>query len=323
MKKMFLYLMLMLVACADGVHAATTMSGVGVSTTGYVKADSTGYVGGTMGVGVPSPATKLDVSGTLRFSNGGEACDTVRKGAIKYVSNDFYVCRNGTAWESLTSITASSAGGMTSTLTDSRVAGDTASTSTSDTFTNVNLGTASAGRYVLVVVGGSWVNAGSAFTVSTLTIGGVAAKKLYDVGRAHRGISFWLLRVPTGTTADIALTYVSLTNFRSIAVYSVTGIQQGLMASGEATLSGVTHSLSIAPTNSNSIAFYGAVCGGVQQTNMSWGNATKDFDQVNATSVYYAFSYARTPLTYFDTYTATQSWNSACTYTTMAGISLM
>jgi hypothetical protein len=56
-----------------------------------------------------APSTTLHVSGTIRMADGGESCDADRKGAIRYNSNEFYVCRNGTAWESLTSIAQSAA----------------------------------------------------------------------------------------------------------------------------------------------------------------------------------------------------------------------
>lgn len=50
---------------------------------------------------VGQPNTSLDISGTLRISDGGENCDSLRVGAIRYVSGDFEFCRNGTAWEAL------------------------------------------------------------------------------------------------------------------------------------------------------------------------------------------------------------------------------
>ncbi len=54
-------------------------------------------------------ATALDVSGTLRIANGGEACDASRTGAIRYSGADFQFCRNGTSWESLAAVADSSA----------------------------------------------------------------------------------------------------------------------------------------------------------------------------------------------------------------------
>ncbi len=57
--------------------------------------------------GMTTPSTTLHISGTLRLANGGEACDANRTGAIRYTSGEFSFCRNGTAWEALSSIGAS------------------------------------------------------------------------------------------------------------------------------------------------------------------------------------------------------------------------
>lgn len=66
--------------------------------------------GNTGGVVIGSSSTTapaaLFVSGTVRLGNGGEACDANRTGAIRYTAGDFSVCRNGTAWETLTAIAA-------------------------------------------------------------------------------------------------------------------------------------------------------------------------------------------------------------------------
>ena len=60
-----------------------------------------------IGMGITSPTVRLDVSGSIRLANEGSAsCDSSRTGAIKYQSGDFHLCRNGTSWESLASITA-------------------------------------------------------------------------------------------------------------------------------------------------------------------------------------------------------------------------
>lgn len=64
---------------------------------------------GQVGVGVSQPSNSLQVRGSIRMSSEASAtlqtCDTNRTGAIKYQSGDFHYCRNGSNWESLTSLT--------------------------------------------------------------------------------------------------------------------------------------------------------------------------------------------------------------------------
>jgi hypothetical protein len=55
-----------------------------------------------------SPQTLVDVSGTLRLANGGEACDANRTGAIRYTGGDFSFCRNGSSWETLAAVASAS-----------------------------------------------------------------------------------------------------------------------------------------------------------------------------------------------------------------------
>ena len=70
--------------------------------------------GGNVGIaGIDIPSSTLHVGGAIRLkwetSTTLNTCDADRTGAIKYQSGDFYYCRNGTGWESLTSLTNSSA----------------------------------------------------------------------------------------------------------------------------------------------------------------------------------------------------------------------
>lgn len=59
-----------------------------------------------VGRGATTPSSTLHVSGTIRMASGGEACDADRTGAIRFTGGDFSVCRNGSAWETLTAIAA-------------------------------------------------------------------------------------------------------------------------------------------------------------------------------------------------------------------------
>lgn len=69
---------------------------------GLVIDRSSGWTG--INIGETTPSSTFHVSGTLRIASGGEACDANRTGAIRYTAGDFSVCRNGSAWETLTAI---------------------------------------------------------------------------------------------------------------------------------------------------------------------------------------------------------------------------
>ncbi|RYG58176.1 MAG: hypothetical protein EON60_13675, partial [Alphaproteobacteria bacterium] len=67
---------------------------------------------GLMGISLPNvePSATIHIRGSIRLGTETSAtlnvCNTNRTGAIKYESGDFFYCRNGTAWESLTSLTS-------------------------------------------------------------------------------------------------------------------------------------------------------------------------------------------------------------------------
>jgi hypothetical protein len=56
---------------------------------------------GAVGIGSVTPMTRLDVAGTLRVANGGEACTlAVNGGMIRYTGGNLQFC-NGSAWQTL------------------------------------------------------------------------------------------------------------------------------------------------------------------------------------------------------------------------------
>lgn len=101
-----------------------------------------------------------------------------------------------------------------------------AANQTTYTFTATSIGTASADRRVIVAFGASDGTAGK--TDSTVTIGGITATKLvgaYYVGTTTRMAAMYMASVPTGTTADIVVTYSGQMSRMGMSVFSATGVQ--------------------------------------------------------------------------------------------------
>lgn len=58
-----------------------------------------GYIEDELGIGRESPVVALDLNGTLRFGNGGETCQAITEGAVRYNSTtkNLELC-DGTSW---------------------------------------------------------------------------------------------------------------------------------------------------------------------------------------------------------------------------------
>jgi hypothetical protein len=68
---------------------------------------------GATGIANSSPATKLDVAGTVKVADGGETCSSTVKGGIRYTSANVLQYCNSTAWQTLSSGGSTSAAGST------------------------------------------------------------------------------------------------------------------------------------------------------------------------------------------------------------------
>jgi hypothetical protein len=141
---------------------------------------------------------------------------------------------------------------------------------TAFTFTSKSIGTAAANRKVVIVVGGN----ADLRTVSTLTVGGISASLVKRQQNADGTSEIWQADVPTGTTANVVVTWSGPQNTCGIGSYSL----YGAAAAASATASNTSNPLS---TTINIPA--GGVCiGTVQQyggsQTWSWSGLTEDFD---------------------------------------------
>ncbi len=94
---------------------------------------------------------------------------------------------------------------------------------TTYTFSGLAIGAASANRKVLVSI---WTRSGvgTPATVSTVTIGGVAATVLKSGPlNTFQNLAFAIADVPTGTTGDVVVTFGSGVTSCAVAVYRLIG----------------------------------------------------------------------------------------------------
>lgn len=99
---------------------------------------------------------------------------------------------------------------------------------TTYTFLGVAIGTATDDRLVLVNVNGSHASA-SGRTVSSVTVGGIAAERLAGAQGASGGTiraEIWAAPVPTGTSATIAIEWSGQMESCTIATFAAAGLNQ-------------------------------------------------------------------------------------------------
>lgn len=121
-------------------------------------------------------------------------------------------------------------------------------TASTFTFTPFPLGTAAANRKVII-----GVVYNSATAVNSVTVGGTSATQIASNGAC----SFWVLDVPTGTTATIVVTMASAIVGCAIAGWAAYGLRTSTaVGSGSATATATVHTL-------DATAFQGGVVVGV------------------------------------------------------------
>lgn len=120
------------------------------------------YFAANVGIGVPSPLMKLDVSGGIKVGNDATSCTGAISGSIRYNASTMEYC-NGSAWSSLGGggISGSGASGYISRFTASSTI---ASSSLWDTGTKVGIGTVAPQEHF---VAHSTNGTGTSLTVST------------------------------------------------------------------------------------------------------------------------------------------------------------
>ena len=183
-----------------------------------------------------------------------------------------------------------------------------AGTGATVTFTSKSIGTAQTGRRIVVAAGGP--GSGSAVTITGVTCGGVAMTQLVQNNTSGGGgfqtASLWILEVPTGTTADIVVSWSGSSSRCYLGVWAVYGLES------EAARSTVT-SGSDPHTGSITVPGGGVVIGtaaGGAGSSMSytWTGVTEDFDATVA-AVTLAYTGASAAFNAASTFTITANPN--------------
>lgn len=138
---------------------------------------------------------------------------------------------------------------------------------TSYTFSNCDIGTASSTRLVVVVV---HAGAGTAVTVSSLTIGGVSATG-YQNNAAGNHCSIWALPVSTGTTATVALTFSAGVVNCMVAIHAIYDLSSNTPTSSDSEVQVLS---TLSQTNTLSVQNNGIVITGCTNNENNTGTLT-------------------------------------------------
>jgi len=163
---------------------------------------------------------------------------------------------------------------------------DTAGTAAggSYTFTAASIGAASATRHVLVVL---HHRSNGTTGTGSCTLGGNAMTQLGRVESGQAGVSAYLLKLTTGTTADIVATQQRSQQGIAMSVFIITGADI-------ATLLDVDFSLSGSPSWSMTATVDGCALGcvtRVQAAACTWtGLTSESYDNVNIEDIFYRYA---------------------------------
>jgi hypothetical protein len=152
---------------------------------------------------------------------------------------------------------------------------------TAHTYATQAIGTAAADRLVFVGVASQIVSP----TISTLTIGGITATQvpgsMVNLGAVQGQTEWWWALVPSGTTADIIVTYsANQSGSTRIFVYSVVGADTTTPYSDVKTVVGSAASQSLSltiPASGGGMGIASSTSRGA--ASYTWSNLTEDTDQ--------------------------------------------
>lgn len=154
------------------------------------------------------------------------------------------------------------------------------------TFSAADISTAAADRKIVV---GIQANDGGN-TVSSVTVGGISASLVIALDDGNSRTELWQADVPTGTTADIVVTFSGGANACDIGVWAVYGAAAAAHHTASSSANPPSANLNI-PANGVAIGVARENGSGVLST---WTNLTERFDRTSGTGASDAFVAAET-----------------------------
>lgn len=172
------------------------------------------------------------------------------------------------------------------------------------TFTNANIGTASAGRIVVAIfTSGTTV-------ANAMTIGGISATKAVEESTILSGLQIWYANVPTGTTATIVVSSSGSMNLETIQVGMLTGVT-AVPTATQTAAGGATDPATITITvPATGIAIVGLMANDDLTATGSWSNATLDFKTGNSSAATLTMAHTTTTGSVTPTYTGLGGGNA-------------
>lgn len=152
--------------------------------------------------------------------------------------------------------------------------GASSSNSSSYSFSNQSIGTASSDRIVVIAVSGS---GNSNIGVSSVSVNSSAATVIHERGQSFSSLGLYYIKVASGTTANIDVTFDSTVNRCSVDIFTVTGQSADAPSDSEHAIGDTTQHTVTLDIPSGAGAIY---CTAIAGTGVSvtWSDATEQYE---------------------------------------------
>lgn len=202
------------------------------------------------------------------------------------------------------------AAGSSLPLTYSNTASSGSSSNVSTyTYTGLSIGTASASRNIIVIT------AGNAGTVNSITVGGVSATRVVEkIGNGYL-CAMWQAKVPTGTTADVSITFSQSQSDNQVFLYAMYSNNLTVESTASSTTASSTSVPFSATVPQNGVTIFAATNQGDNRI-ITWSGATSRGKQ----SAGGIFELAVADTTADGSVSASVSYNSASAVTALQAV---